>query len=286
MKVDFINGAAQLGDKSEIEVIHPVSGGDINESFYVRTKEQEYFVKLNKEVEKEFFTVEARGLQLIADTNTINVPNVYGVVKTNSPMLWLEWINGAPNKSTDVKLGERLAKMHLQTKSHFGYDDFTYIGKLRQENGWYNNWCTYYREQRLATQVRLGVEQGLIRGQRHEQLHKLLDRLEKWIPECPKGSLLHGDLWSGNWLAGAKGEPYLIDPSVLYGDHEFELAFTELFGGYSREFYESYQRVFPLSKEYKERKELYQLYYLLVHLNMFGESYGPSIDRILKKYVG
>lgn len=115
---------------------------------------------------------------------------------------------------------------------------------------------------------------------------RLLEKLDTWIPNNPKSSTLHGDLWGGNWMTGKGGVPYLIDPSILFGDHEFEMAFTELFGGFSQRFYDAYHSVFPLSPEYETRKELYQLYYLLAHLNMFGESYGGSVDRIVRKYVG
>ena len=127
---------------------------------------------------------------------------------------------------------------------------------------------------------------GTIKGNRYHLLTKLLERLEEWIPHHPSASLLHGDLWGGNWMNGADGKPYLIDPSILYGDHAFELAFTELFGGFSPSFYRAYEDVFPLPAEYENQKPLYQLFYLLVHLNMFGESYGGSVDRILKRYVG
>lgn len=117
-------------------------------------------------------------------------------------------------------------------------------------------------------------------------MEKLLENLDKWVPDKVEPSYLHGDLWGGNWLSGPGGEPYVIDPSFLYGDRHFELAFTEVFGGYSSEFYQAYQDRFPLSPYYEDVKPLYQLYYLLVHLNMFGEAYGRSVDTILKRYTG
>ena len=137
----------------------------------------------------------------------------------------------------------------------------------------------------MKGQLEYGRTRGFIRGQREALLVKLLEQLHQWIPTQPKKSILHGDLWGGNWMVGTRGTPYLIDPAILYGDHEFELAFTELFGGFHDVFYEAYQSIFPLSLEYEERKEIYQLYYLLVHLNLFGESYGGAVDRILRRYV-
>ncbi len=271
-----------------IKEARPVSGGDINEAYYVRTNENEYFVKVNKKEDVNFFQTEAKGLYLIAETNTIKVPQVFGVWKDRStgiPMLWMEWVQGQPTPDTQVLLGKQLAELHMYERQQFGFETDTYIGFLQQQNGLFTSWLQYFREKRLGGQLSLGRSLGTISGKREKLLVRLLDHLDEWIPEYPKCSLLHGDLWGGNWITGRNGLPYLIDPSVLYGDHEFELAFTELFGGFSLQFYESYQTVLPLSSGYHERKELYQLYYLLVHLNMFGEGYGGSVDRILKRYA-
>src|SRR5690606_35616774 len=118
-----------------------------------------------------------------------------------------------------------------------------------------------------------------------QRLMKLIDDLDQWIPAHHPPSLLHGDLWKGNWLAGPDGEPYLIDPAVFYGDREYELAFSELFSGFSPTFYAAYKEAAPVSKEYGERRPIYQLYYLLVHLIHFGEAYGSAVDRVLQRYV-
>jgi fructosamine-3-kinase len=116
-------------------------------------------------------------------------------------------------------------------------------------------------------------------------LELLLDRLGDWLPTHPPASLLHGDLWGGNWLTTALGEPALIDPAVYYGHREADLAFTELFGGFPAAFYVAYRASWPLDSGYEERKDLYNLYHLLNHLNLFGESYGGSVDSILQRYV-
>jgi fructosamine-3-kinase len=126
----------------------------------------------------------------------------------------------------------------------------------------------------------------MVRGKRAKQLDRLLERLPEWLGHAVKPSLLHGDLWGGNWIAGPGGEPYLIDPAVYFGDREVDLAFTELFGGFSPRFYEAYREAYPLEPGYGERKPLYQLYYLLVHLNLFGEAYGTDVDRVLARYAG
>lgn len=273
-------------DDGKVEAVRPVSGGDINEAYYVRTSNHEYFVKRNPKMDLSFFEVEAEGLRQMKETKTIDVPFVYGVLEDdNIPMLWLDWVQGEKTEKTDIWLGERLAALHLSKAEGYGYPSSTYIGKLKQNNTVTDNWVTYYRDYRLMGQVTLGKSNGRISGNREKMLMHLLENIEQWIPKTPLPSILHGDLWGGNWITGSNGKPHLIDPSIFYGDHEMEIAFTELFGGFSRVFYDSYQSVYPLTKDYEDRKELYQLFYLLVHLNMFGEMYGTSVDRILKKYV-
>ncbi|MBU8906153.1 fructosamine kinase family protein [Desertibacillus haloalkaliphilus] len=279
----------RLEPNGKLQKLRPVAGGDINEAYYVRSKENEYFVKLNRDVDASFFDFEAEGLERIAKTNTISVPNVLmNTVDDQSRihMLWLEWVDGTKRSSTEALLGEQLAAMHLCKVPGYGYTRDGYIGKLRQDNQLVDNWLTYYRDFRLRGQLEIGRARQTITGRRETLLLLLLEQLEKWVPDHPQPSLLHGDLWGGNWLIGEEGRPYLIDPSVLFGDHEFEIAFTELFGGFSTTFYEAYTSVYPLADEYETRKPLYQLYYLLVHVNMFGESYGHSVDHILNRYVG
>lgn len=274
----------------KIESLLRISGGDINEAYYIRSSKNEYFVKLNKNVDISFFEMEADALAVIRGTNTIHVPKVYEVITVEVepapiPMLWMEWVEGKKKKDTETLLGERLAAMHLCTGSGYGLEKDSYIGMLKQENMLMSSWVSYYRDFRLGGQLRIGKKLGTISGNREQNLIHLMEHLDKWIPDKPKASILHGDLWGGNWITGKEGNPYLIDPSVLYGDHEYELAFTELFGGFSAAFYQAYQSVFPFSDEYQARKEIYQLYYLLVHLNMFGEVYGRDVDRILNKYI-
>ncbi|RLL42679.1 fructosamine kinase [Oceanobacillus piezotolerans] len=289
MKNIIEKGLNQVEKNGEIKSIQPVPGGDINDAYYVRSKQREYFVKLNQQMGKSFFDFEAEGLSIIRNTGTIDVPIVYGVLKdgqTQIPMLWMEWVNGNEKENTETVLGEKLAALHLKEGPGYGYEGRGYIGKLPHENYLSSSWLAYFRKIRLEEQIKLGRTRGTMSGERYIKLMSLLELLDKWIPDKPLSSTLHGDLWGGNWITGEDGKPYLIDPSILYGDHEFEIAFTELFGGFSESFYDTYRSVFPLSPEYEDRKELYQLYYLLVHLNMFGEAYGNAVDRIVKRYVG
>ncbi|UOQ87475.1 fructosamine kinase family protein [Gracilibacillus salinarum] len=276
------------GDQSPVKKIQPVSGGDINQAYYVQTANHEYFVKTNQDVPADFFQIEADGLERIRNTETIAVPAVYHVDHDDADQelaLIMEWVDGQPTEQTGKRLGEQLAAMHAtDAGAQYGLDQRTYVGSLTQQNHWYDNWVDYYRDKRLRPQLDLGISNGRITGIRQTKLEYLLINLERFIPAKPRTSLLHGDLWGGNWLTGAHGQPYLIDPSVLYGDHLFELAFTELFGGFPAPFYQSYQSSFPLEDYYEDVKPLYQLFYLLVHLNLFGEAYGSSVDRILDHY--
>ncbi|MFC7319426.1 fructosamine kinase family protein [Halobacillus campisalis] len=288
MKREINRVLHNLRDDSEVEKIRSVSGGDINEAFYVRTGSREYFIKGNRNVPPHFFKAEAAGLQMIQKSNTIAVPDVfyYDEPQSNEPgFLVLEWIEGRKKSDTGQKLGTNLALMHQHTSNAHGFGEPTFVGELDQPNDWQNSWIEYYRNFRLRNQLQIGVENGNIKGKRKQQLEMLIQQLERWVPDVSSPSLLHGDLWGGNYIAGPEGEPYLIDPSVLYGDPSFEIAFTELFGGFPEEFYDAYQEVSPLPEYYEEIKPLYQLFYLLVHLNIFGESYGPSVDRILHHYI-
>lgn len=280
-------GLTLISKDERLIQLFPVSGGDINQAYYVQTEWNEYFVKANPKMKIDFFEFERKGISIIRNTSTIDVPTVLDCIEVEGvPMLWMEWIEGEKTKETDKLLGERLAALHLVQVMGYGLEGESYIGYLKEKNKLLDNWIQYYRDVRLNSQLERGRQLGTITLDREKKLMTLMDRLEEWIPKSPKPSLLHGDLWSGNWMSGQEGVPYLIDPAILYGDHEFELAFTELFGGFSNQFYKAYNSVYPHSSEYSDRKELYQLYYLLVHLNMFGESYGGSVDRILRRYVG
>jgi fructosamine-3-kinase len=285
LKELLLQALKEMGDHSKVKTIRRVSGGDINEAYYVQTHSGQFFVKYQRNIPKGFFQKEASGLERIKETGAISVPQVFYVHENGREgILVMEWIDGEKQAHTEEELGRGVARLHQTTAEKFGLDEDSFIGTLPQSNNWYDHWIDYYRECRLLPQMKLAEKLGRMPFHRKQKLTKVIESLEKWLPlEC-RPSLLHGDLWGGNWLTGPNGTPYLIDPSVFYGHYEFELAFTELFGGFSDAFYRSYQEIQPVSAEYEERKPLYQLYYLLVHLNMFGEIYGPSVDRIVTRY--
>ncbi len=273
-------------DYSKVINVKPIQGGSINEAYYVQTEEAEYFMKFHPESPKGFFKSEAIGLRIIKETGTISVPNYLSYSdQPGNAFLLLEWINGKKVSQTEEIFGQKLAELHQTFGPMHGFKEDTYIGLLPQPNELKANWLEYYRDFRLQSQLNQGIENGLIDGQRRQRMETLLGRLDEWIPRFVEPSHLHGDLYNGNWIVGPGGAPYLVDPSFLFGDRHFEIAFSELFGGLPKKFYESYHESFPLREDYEDIKELYQLYYLLAHLNLFGESYGSSVDHILAKYV-
>lgn len=281
-KIGLENGR----DNSKLLAVKKITGGSINEAYYVKTEQGEYFMKHHANSGKGFFKSEAIGLRIIKETDTISVPNYLSY--SDSPgeaFLLMEWIEGVKSPDTEIKLGRNLAKLHQNFGSMHGFGNSTYIGILNQPNALRPNWLAYFGEYRLGHHVKDAINKGILTGARKTKFLKLLDQLDKWIPTFVEPSFLHGDLYGGNWLVGRAGEPYLVDPSFFYGDRHLELAFTELFGGFTKEFYDSYKETFPLNENYEEIKPIYQLYYLLVHLIMFGEVYGKQIDDILNRYV-
>lgn len=281
-KVALENGR----DYSEIRIVKKIKGGSINEAFYVQTDDAEFFMKYHANSPQYFFKSEATGLRIIKETDTISVPNFLSYSdQPGNAFLLLEWIEGKKSDDTEVILGQKLAELHKCFGSMHGFQTDSYIGLLEQPNELNANWLEYFRTKRLTSQLHIGIEKGTVTGKRRDQIETMIGKLEEWIPSFVEPSHLHGDLYSGNWIVGPGGEPYVVDPSFLYGDRHFEIAFSELFGGFPKKFYQAYQEAFPLSSHYEDIKPIYQLYYLLAHLNLFGEIYGEAIDEILNKYI-
>jgi fructosamine-3-kinase len=203
--------------------------------------------------------------------------------------LVLEWLPPVrpqnPSQFAE-KLGEGLATLHLQMADQYGLDRDNFIGSLPQENQQENGWARFYAEHRILFQMEIARQVGRLTPERERLLNTLCQNMSQLAPDDPPASLLHGDLWGGNYLGTTHDVPVIYDPAVYYGHREVEMAFTELFGGFPTRFYDAYNAVYPLDQGYAERKALYQLYPLMVHMNLFGGGYIGQVDRILRHYLG
>ena len=260
-----------------------VNGGCINKTARISTNEGFFFVKWNDaHLYPGMFECEAKGLNLLRKASCIHVPQPLLVNKSGrSAFLILEYIaTGRKSARFWQNFGHSLAQLHQHTHHQFGLNHHNYIGSLRQFNTFCNNWVTFFIEQRLEKQIKLAFNDKKISKQHLNQFRNLFARLPNLLPNEPP-SLLHGDLWSGNFIVDAEGYACIFDPAVYYGHREAELAFTTLFGGYADEFYQAYQQSYPMEPNFNERIDLYNLYPLMVHVNLFGASYLSSVEQIL-----
>lgn len=231
------------------------------------------------------FSAEARGLREIKESGTVAVPEVITVGEFEQlGYLLLEFIE---HKQASVKdyenLGRGLALMHRSTSGNFGFSSDNFIGLLSQENQLMDSWPIFYVSKRLLPQLKKAFDSGHLSTAEVPAETKMLEACQNLFPEVSP-ALLHGDLWSGNYLISKSGTPYVIDPAVYYGHREADLAMSRLFGGFDEPFYLAYYELWPKEPGEEERTEIYQLYHLLVHLNLFGLGYKASVKRTLEKY--
>ena len=262
------------------------SGGCINHGGELITSKGSKFIKWNGAHQyPAMFKAEAKGLQLLKAVKCIAIPEVLLVNEADSnQFIVMEFVRTqSPVKNYWRLLGEQLARLHKNSSSQFGLDYDNYIGSLNQINLYNPSWIDFFIEQRLAYQADIALRANRADTSLIRQLETLYKKLPDLLPS-EKPALLHGDLWSGNVMANERGKPCLIDPSVYYGHREMELAFTKLFGGFEHGFYEAYENAFPLQPGFDKRVDVYNLYPLLVHVNLFGGSYFQQVERILKRY--
>ena len=275
---DQLEDAFGLG----IERMSRARGGDIAASYLLETQHGRFFAKCMADREGwNILKAEVEGLRAIGETRTIKVPNVLGTAALQSGgCLLLEYIPvGQGSMESFVSLGRGLAQMHRTTAPEFGWPNPNYIGSLPQENTPSPDWTSFYVQQRLMPQYRMALDKGLLSQEEVPDDTSMVSRIHGMLPEI-QPALLHGDLWNGNYLIDTAGVPYLIDPSVHFGHAEVDLAMSLLFGGFPPAFYEAYFEVAPKEEGFKRRVALYQLYYLLVHLNLFGRSYHSRVREI------
>ena len=277
----------QTGQKLDAAQPRPVGGGDINQAFHLQAPGVDWFLKLNRAALEDMFQAEAAGLRELAAEQCLNTPAVVtaGSFQQHAYLV-LDFI---PLRGLDsaghAALGHGLAALHRRQKDYFGWRRDNTIGATPQHNPRQTDWVIFWREQRLGKQLQFAAANGY-GGKLQTQGEKLCERVDDFFhAHQPHPSLLHGDLWGGNAAMDAAGQPVIFDPACYYGDRETDIAMTELFGGFGREFYAAYQAEYPLERGYKTRKDLYNLYHILNHLNLFGGAYLSQAQHMISRLL-
>jgi protein-ribulosamine 3-kinase len=287
----WIDIAAQISSLEGIafsaEKIASIGGGCINRTYRIEGNGQRFFVKLNDARALTMFEAEAAGLWEILASRSVRAPAplCWG---SNNAEAWLvlEYLEmNDAGRSGGTALGQGLAGMHRFSSQKFGWIRDNTIGSTPQVNKFSSGWREFWREYRLGYQLQLARANGYT-GRLQKQGEQLMERLDQFFPGPPPvPSLLHGDLWAGNYSFDVSGEPVVFDPAVYYGDRETDIAMTELFGGFASSFYAAYREVYPLEPEYETRKTLYNLYHILNHLNLFGGGYLRQAEQMMGKLL-
>ncbi len=268
----------------------PVSGGDINHASMLEIEDgSTYFLKYHLGSDSDMFEKEKRGLGVLrTHADGIIVPEVTAVGFAKGPnvgYLLMQFIpSGTPDALFYQKFGSSLAALHKVSNKNFGLDHDNYIGRLPQSNSRHSTWTDFFIQERLEPQIEMAVDGGQLPGSIHKNFNQLYKELPSLFPVEPP-ALLHGDLWSGNFICSNQKEPVLIDPAVYYGHREAELAFTQLFGRFDDRFYRAYEESYPLNNGFPIRKDVYNLYPLLVHTNLFGGSYAYQVKSYLARFI-
>jgi fructosamine-3-kinase len=285
---------SSLFQQLEVEGVHvspgtspaPVSGGDISAAWRLTGTDGDLFIKTGPRSLQPMFAAEADALAELARPGSIRVPRLIATGQCGQlAYLALEWLQlEAADARVEHLMGEQLAELHRTTRDRSGWHRDNTIGLTPQINTWHENWIDFFREHRLAFQLQLATDRGF-GVELKDRGSRLLKRLPIYFEKVESpASLLHGDLWAGNW-GSCDGQPVVFDPAVYYGDRETDIAMTRLFGGFGSAFYDAYEAAWPLADGHEERQHLYQLYHVLNHLNLFGSGYlGRAIglmDKLL-----
>ena len=278
--------SAQFEKQVEISEIQSVGGGCINEACSLQTNAGKYFIKYNSAAEfPGIFEKEAAGLEILANTKTLDIPNVIGSAKTSQYVyLLLHYIEtGVSSRNFWNDFGTKLAGLHRNTNEYFGLDYDNYIGSLVQKNNSHTDFFSFFISERIEPQLKEARNKGAFSQSETRYFDSLFNSLHNIIP-VERPSLIHGDLWSGNYLVTTDGSPCLIDPAVYYGHREADIAMTQLFGGFKPDFYGAYNQAWPLEKGWQKRMDIFNLYPLLVHVNLFGGSYARQVLQIIRQF--
>lgn len=274
------------GQNPEIIGERSISGGSINSTLLVKTPDGSFFLKYNSAFKHpQMFASEYASLELLASSNSIRVPKplFYYEGQQYSGLL-MEFIE---EKSYEENFWDsfalQLAQLHQNTQVGFGLDFNNYMGSLPQYNSSSSNFVDFFINLRLIPQLKIARDKNEINHQHIRQSEKLFEELYSIFPE-EKPSLVHGDLWSGNFMSDEKGMPVIMDPAVYYGHREVDIAMTTMFGGFSPLFYQYYHQYHPLEKDWQNRLKYYNLYPVLIHVNLFGASYLASLESVLERF--
>ncbi|MFV2032868.1 MAG: fructosamine kinase family protein [Gammaproteobacteria bacterium] len=277
----------KTGDRIGALQAQSVGGGDINLAYRLSDGRHRYFAKTNIRDRLPMFEAELQGLDEILHSDSIRVPRPIGCgIAGEQAFIVMEYIE-LTGRANEVELARRLAAMHRYTGEQFGFAIDNTIGSSPQPNRYDSNWVEFWQQQRLGFQLSLAETNGY-GGELFDTGMRLNQRVGEFFSSYnPVPSLLHGDLWGGNQGADASGEPVIYDPACYYGDHEADLAMMELFGRPGENFFRAYREVFPVDPGYGQRRDLYNLYHLLNHANLFDGSYAGQaqamINNLLKK---
>jgi protein-ribulosamine 3-kinase len=274
-----------FGPSVKFKTANLISAGNLNQGIKLETSVGQLYLKINFDHEKEILKKESEGLKKLSRSTYLKIPEIYGCGRVRDyNYLLSEFIpEGSYAKDYWEELGLGLADLHLHHQKFFGFESDNFIASLPQKNNTLENWVDFYIENRLEPLLSLAYFDQLIPIDFLKKFQALYPKLGLIFPKEPP-SLIHGDLWSGNILCGPEGKPCLIDPAVYYGHREMDLAFSHLFGGFDRRFYEAYESILPLEPGFESRMALYNLYPLLVHLNLFGSAYLPAIEKTIKRF--
>lgn len=272
---------------ANILAVKPLPGGDINQASLLKTSAGLFFVKMNAAPQSgQMFEAESLGLKLLASTGTLLTPSVLGVGDSDSGgFLLLEFIEtGYRPIGFWEQFGAGLAELHRNTSPSFGLDHDNFIGSLPQSNCQHDTWPDFYVNERLLPQLDIAMQQNRLQSTDFQDFEMLFKQIPTLCPNEPP-ALIHGDLWSGNFLCDTQGQPILIDPAVSYSHREMDIAMSRLFGGFERPFYKGYEEAWPLVPGFEQRLPVYQIYYLLVHVNLFGGGYVESVRSALQQFI-
>ncbi len=279
--------AAATGHRPDPESARPVGGGCINSGWQLGAGDRSVFVKTNVPGSLDMFEAEFEGLKELMATGVLRVPRplITGVT-AGEAWIAMEWIDtGRTAPGTEARLGEGLAGLHRRVAERFGWHRDNTIGSTRQPNDWCVDWVAFLVSNRVGYQLDLADANGY--GHRLAAPgRRLIEEIGSFFTDYrPAASLLHGDLWGGNWAADAVGDPFVFDPAVYFGDREADLAMTELFGGFGSDFRAAYRASWPLDPGYETRRDLYNLYHILNHLNLFGGAYLGQAESLIGRLL-